>query len=100
VEGASATKLHVKANQSYLLDTDLRIRRVSIGKPEIADVTVVTPKQIMVTGRPPAPRPSSTGASGDPHLGGRQRVDGERRAAGPRELVPGEKFEMSGPRTR
>ena len=53
VTGASATKLHLQANQSFLLDTDLSIRRVSIGKPEIADVTVVTPKQLMVTGKAP-----------------------------------------------
>ena len=61
VPGASATKLDLQANQSFLLDTDLDIRRVSIGKPEIADVTVVTPKQLMVTGKAPGRRPSSTG---------------------------------------
>ena len=31
VAGESATKLHLQANQSFLLDTNLDIRRVSIG---------------------------------------------------------------------
>jgi pilus assembly protein CpaC len=98
VEGASATKLHVKANQSYLLDTDLKIRRVSIGKPEVADVTVVTPKQLMVTGKAPgsttliywseAGIPTSVDV--DVWVENGVRKDLER-------LVPGEKFEMSGP---
>ena len=98
VEGASATQLHVRANQSYLLDTDLRIRRVSIGKPEIADVTVVTPKQIMITGRAPglttliywseAGIPTSVDV--DVWVENGVRKDLER-------LVPGQKFETSGP---
>jgi pilus assembly protein CpaC len=98
VEGASATKLHVQANQSYLLDTDLKIRRVSIGKPEIADVTVVTPKQLMITGKAPgsttliywseAGVPTSVDV--DVWVQNNVRKDLEK-------LVPGEKFEMSGP---
>ena len=98
VEGASATKLHVQANQSYLLDTDLKIRRVSIGKPEIADVTVVTPKQLMVTGKAPgsstliywseAGIPTSVDVNVWMENGVRQDLE---------KLVPGEKFEMSGP---
>lgn len=98
VEGASATQLHVKANQSYLLDTDLRIRRVSIGKPEIADVTVVTPKQLMVTGKAPgtttliywseAGIPTSVDVNVWIENGVRKDLE---------KLVPGEKFEMSGP---
>jgi pilus assembly protein CpaC len=98
VEGASATQLHVRANQSYLLDTDLRIRRVSIGKPEIADVTVVTPKQLMVTGKAPgsttliywseAGIPTSVDVSVWVENGVRKDLE---------KLVPGEKFEMSGP---
>ena len=98
MEGASATKLHVQANQSYLLDTDLKIRRVSIGKPEVADVTVVTPKQLMITGKAPgsttliywseAGVPTSVDV--DVWMPNNVRKDLER-------LVPGEKFEMSGP---
>jgi pilus assembly protein CpaC len=53
VEGESAKKLHLALNQSFLLDTDLRIKRVSVGKAEIADVTVVSPKQILVTAKNP-----------------------------------------------
>jgi pilus assembly protein CpaC len=97
-EGASATILHVQANQSYLLDTDLKVRRVSIGKPEIADVTVVTPRQIMITGKAPgsttliywseAGVPTSVDVSVS--AGNGVRKDREK-------LVPGEKFEMSGP---
>jgi pilus assembly protein CpaC len=98
VEGASATQLHVRANQSYLLDTDLRIRRVSIGKPEIADVTVVTPKQLMVTGKAPgtttliywseAGIPTSVDVNVWVENGVRKDLE---------KLVPGEKFELSGP---
>jgi len=97
VTGASATKLDLQANQSFLLDTPLEIRRVSIGKPEIADVTVVTPKQLMVTGK----------AAGETTLiywtaaGVPTSVDvnvwvenGVRK--GLEKIVPGEKFEMSG----
>lgn len=53
VPGASAQGMYLKLNQSFLIDTEFRIRRVSVGKPEIADVTVVTPKQLMVTGKAP-----------------------------------------------
>ena len=98
VEGASATKLHLMANQSYLVDTDLKIRRVSVGKPEIADVTVVTPRQLMVTGKAPgtttliywseAGVPTSVDVNVEAATGVRKELE---------RLVPGEKFEMSGP---
>ena len=97
VEGASATKLHLRANQSYLLDTNLDIRRVSIGKPEVADVTVVTPKQLMVTGKAPgettliywtaAGVPTSVDVNVWVENGVRKGLE---------KIVPGEKFEMSG----
>lgn len=97
VPGASATKLDLQANQSFLLDTDLDIRRVSIGKPEIADVTVVTPKQLMVTGKAPgettliywtaAGVPTSVDVNVWVENGVRK---------GLQKIVPGEKFEMSG----
>lgn len=97
VPGASATTLHLQANQSFLLDTNLDIRRVSIGKPEIADVTVVTPKQLMVTGKAPgettliywtaAGVPTSVDVNVWVENGVRKGLE---------KIVPGEKFEMSG----
>ncbi|MHB9061102.1 MAG: type II and III secretion system protein family protein [Desulfobacteria bacterium] len=97
VAGASATKLHLQANQSFLLDTNLDIRRVSIGKAEIADVTVVTPKQLMVTGKAPgettliywteAGVPTSVDVNVWVENGVRKGLE---------KIVPGEKFEMSG----
>jgi len=97
VPGSSATKLDLQANQSFLLDTDLDIRRVSIGKSEIADVTVVTPKQLMVTGKAPgettliywtaAGVPTSVDVNVWVENGVRK---------GLQKVVPGEKFEMSG----
>jgi pilus assembly protein CpaC len=98
VEGASATKLHLQASQSYLVDTDLKIRRVSIGKPEVADVTVVTPKQLLVTGKAPgsttliywseAGVPTSLDVNVSVENGVRKDLE---------RIAPGEKFEMSGP---
>lgn len=97
VAGASATRLHLQANQSFLLDSTLDIRRVSIGKPEIADVTVVTPKQLMVTGKAPgettliywtaAGVPTSVDVNVWVENGARKSLEA---------IVPGEKFEMSG----
>ena len=97
VPGASATTLHLQANQSFLVDSDLDIRRVSIGKPEIADVTVVTPKQLMVTGKAPgettliywseAGVPTSVDVNVWVENGVRKGLE---------KIVPGEKFEMSG----
>ena len=46
-----AKKLHVLANQSVLLDSPFDIKRVSIARPETADVTVVSPRQMMVIGK-------------------------------------------------
>ena len=97
VAGASATKLDLQANQSFLLDTNIDIRRVSVGKPEIADVTVVTPKQLMVTGKAPgettliywtaAGVPTSVDVNVWVDTGARKALE---------KIVPGEKFEMSG----
>ena len=97
VTGASASKLDLQANQSFLLDTPLDIRRVSIGKPEIADVTVVTPKQLMVTGKAPgettliywtaAGVPTSVDVNVWVENGVRKGLE---------KIAPGEKFEMSG----
>jgi len=46
-----AKQLHVLANQSVLLDTPFDIKRVSIARPETADVTVVSPRQMMIIGK-------------------------------------------------
>jgi pilus assembly protein CpaC len=43
--------LSVYANQSVLLDTPYDIKRVSIARPETADVLVVSPRQILVVGK-------------------------------------------------
>jgi len=41
----------VYANQSVLINCPFRVKRVSIAKPEIADVEVVTPLQMVVIGK-------------------------------------------------
>jgi len=44
-------QLHVLANQSVLLDSPFEIKRVSIARPETADVMVVSPRQMMIIGK-------------------------------------------------
>ena len=98
VEGASAKKLHLRHNQSFLIDTDQRIKRVSVGKPEIADVTVVTPKQLLVTAKNPgitnliywseAGLPTSVDVSVEKESDAHAELQ---------KLAPNEKFEVSGP---
>lgn len=46
-----AKQLHVLANQSVLLDSPFDIKRVSIARPETADVMVVSPRQMMIIGK-------------------------------------------------
>jgi pilus assembly protein CpaC len=48
-----AKSIHVYANQSVLLDTDFNIRRVSVAKPETADVLVISPRQLLIVGKTP-----------------------------------------------
>ena len=43
--------IRVHANQSTLLDTDVNIKRVSVAKPEIADVLVISPRQFLIVGK-------------------------------------------------
>ncbi len=43
--------VEVYANQSVLIDSPFIIKRVSIAKPEIADVEVVSPRQMVVIGK-------------------------------------------------
>lgn len=47
----SAKSISVYANQSVLLDSSVDIKRVSIARPETADVTVVSPRQMVVIGK-------------------------------------------------
>ena len=44
-------QLHVLAHQSVLLDSPFDIKRVSIARPETADVMVVSPRQMMIIGK-------------------------------------------------
>jgi pilus assembly protein CpaC len=46
-----AKPLHVLANQSVLLDSPFDIKRVSIARPETADVMVISPRQMMLIGK-------------------------------------------------
>jgi pilus assembly protein CpaC len=48
---ADATSISVNANQSVLLDSPVDIKRVSIARPETADVMVVSPRQMVVIGK-------------------------------------------------
>ena len=50
---APATSLALNANQSVLLDSAFDIKRVSIARPETADVMVVSPRQMLVIGKSP-----------------------------------------------
>ena len=47
----TAIALQVKANQSTLIDSATNIKRVSIAKPEIADVEVISPRQLLIIGK-------------------------------------------------
>lgn len=46
-----AKSIRVFAHQSALLDTDFIIKRVSIAKPEISDVLVISPRQMLIVGK-------------------------------------------------
>jgi pilus assembly protein CpaC len=48
-----ASSIYVYANQSALLDTDVPVRRVSVARPEIADVIVISPRQMLIVGKSP-----------------------------------------------
>lgn len=49
--GAPSKEIRVYANQSALLDTDFPIKRVSVARPEIADVLVISPRQLLIIGK-------------------------------------------------
>ncbi|HUW81966.1 MAG TPA: type II and III secretion system protein family protein [Phycisphaerae bacterium] len=44
-------RLTVSMNKSLILDTNLPIRRASVTAPEVADVVVLSPKKLLVTGK-------------------------------------------------
>jgi pilus assembly protein CpaC len=46
-----ARSVSVYANQSVIVDTPFDIKRVSIARPETADVLVVSPRQMMIVGK-------------------------------------------------
>ena len=48
-----AQSILVYANQSVLLNTDFNIKRVSVAKPETADVLVISPRQVLIVGKIP-----------------------------------------------
>ena len=43
--------VHVYTNQSVLLDSPVSIKRVSVARPETADVIVISPKQLLIVGK-------------------------------------------------
>lgn len=43
--------IRVFANQSVLLDTDFNVKRISVAKPEISDVLVISPRQMLIIGK-------------------------------------------------
>jgi len=48
---APERSINLEVNQSLLIDSERAVKRVSIAKPEIADVEVVSPKQLLVIGK-------------------------------------------------
>ena len=53
VETSSPQKLGLTVGKSMILKSQVVIKRVSVGAPEIADVLVLSPQQISVTGKTP-----------------------------------------------
>jgi pilus assembly protein CpaC len=52
-EATASAPLRVMVGKSLLVNTQDRLRRVSVTDPSIADAVVVTPKQVLVHGRAP-----------------------------------------------
>ncbi len=53
VETFSPQKLELTVGKSMILKSQMPIKRVSVGSPEIADVVVVSPQQVSVIGKAP-----------------------------------------------
>jgi len=49
----AAPAIHVYANQSVIIDSEFGIRRITVARPEIADVIVVSPRQMVIVGKTP-----------------------------------------------
>jgi pilus assembly protein CpaC len=53
VETSSPQKLGLTVGKSMILKSQIPIKRVSVGSPETADVLVLSPQQVSVTGKAP-----------------------------------------------
>jgi pilus assembly protein CpaC len=49
--GSPGNVIYVYTNQSVILDSEVLIRRVSVAKPETADVIVISPRQMLIVGK-------------------------------------------------
>src|SRR5690606_8286860 len=52
-EEADGGRLSVTANRSIVVTTGFDIRRVSITNPDVADATVVSPRELLLNGKAP-----------------------------------------------
>ena len=51
---ATATqRLDIKAGRSMILTTDFDVKRIAITNPDVADATVVEPREVLIDGRAP-----------------------------------------------
>lgn len=50
---ANAEKICVTVGKSKVIHTDKPIKRISVAEPEIADIQVISPKQLLVNGKKP-----------------------------------------------
>jgi len=90
--------VRVHASQSVIIESRDNVRRVSVARPETADVTVVTPRQMVVIGKAPgttslvywneAEIPTSIQVVVD--------VDVEQARAALAAIAPGERFDVTG----
>ncbi len=97
-DNTAAGTVRVHANQSVIVESREDVKRVSVARPETADVTVVTPRQMVVIGKAPgttslvywnaAEAPTSVQIVVD--------VDVEQARAALAAVAPGERFEVMG----
>lgn len=52
-ETEAGERLHILVGRSLVITSPTRIKRISIADPTIADATIITPSQIVVTGKTP-----------------------------------------------
>lgn len=93
-----AKTIHVNANQSVIVETAENVRRVSVARPETADVTVVTPRQMVVIGKAPGITSLVHWNEADvpTRLQVNVDVDVEQARAALELLAPGEHFDVVG----